>query len=309
MKKIIICLLLLLPVFCFGYDYQLKKISGDKQLVLRGNYTKDDFVILLIDKNNNPVPGVKINFIITKSNYFNDDEIALKNLNKQSVFTDKDGYAKAKICTDKQTDEKLIVMANADDVLADPTYFTVSVLNKNWLLLMIAAICGGGALLLFGMFKINSSFQKIASQNIRAILTKFTNTRTKGFFTGLLVTGINQSSTATLLLQITLTSAGLMTFFQAMAVTVGASVGSTVTGQLVAFKLVDYALMITAAGYFISFFSKKRKLKEFGEAIFGFGLLFFGMKLMSEAMLPITLNTELLASIAKINSPLFLIIF
>ena len=97
----------------------------------------------------------------------------------------------------------------------------------------------GAALLLFGMFKINSAFQQIAGQNIRTILKKFTSTRLKGFFTGFIVTGINQSSTATLLLQITLTSAGVMTFFQAMSVTIGASVGSTVTGQLVAFKLVD----------------------------------------------------------------------
>ena len=309
MKKIIILLLLFVPVVCFGYDFKITKLSGDKQVAFRGNYVKDDFVVLLTDKNNVPVQGVKINFILAKSNYLNDNEIALINLNKQSLFTDQDGCARAKIFIDQKTDKNLTVLVNADDVLADPTYFTVSVLNKNWLLMMIAAILGGGALLLFGMFKINSAFQKIAGQNIRSILTKFTNTRTKGFFTGLLVTGINQSSTATLLLQITLTSAGLMTFFQAMAVTVGASVGSTVTGQLVAFKLVDYALMITAVGYFISFFSKKRKLVEFGEAIFGFGLLFFGMKLMSEAMLPITLNTELLASIAKINSPLFLIIF
>ena len=302
MKRIIICLLLLLPAFCFGQDYQLKKISGDKQLALRGNYTKNDFVVQLTDINNFPVSDTKINFLTVQTNFVSEDE------NNEEVFTDEQGYAQTKIFVDKNSDDKLTVIVTAD-VPCEPLYFTASVLNKNWLLMMIAAILGGGALLLFGMFKINSAFQKIAGQNIRTILTKFTSTRLKGFFTGFLVTGINQSSTATLLLQITLTSAGLMTFFQAMAVTVGASVGSTVTGQLVAFKLVDYALMITAAGYFISFFSKKRKLKEFGEAIFGFGLLFFGMKLMSEAMLPITLNHELLSSIAKINSPLFLIIF
>jgi len=304
MKKFIIYLLLLLPVFCFGQDYQLKKISGDKQLALRGNYIKNNFVVQLTDTNNIPVSNVKIDFLTADNNISATEE----DINKQSVFTDEQGYATAKIFVNKKSDDKLTVIVDAD-VLAKPVYFTISVLSRNWVIMMIAAMLGGGALLLFGMFQINSAFQRIAGQNIRTILTKFTSTRLKGFFTGFLVTGINQSSTATLLLQITLTSAGLMTFFQAMAVTVGASVGSTVTGQLVAFKLVDYALIITAIGYFMSFFSKKRKFIEFGEAIFGFGLLFFGMKIMSESMLPITLNNELLSAIASINSPLFLIIF
>ncbi len=179
---------------------------------------------------------------------------------------------------------------------------------SNGIIATVSALLGGAALLLCGMFKINYAFQKIAGQNIRLILSKFTSTRLKGFFTGLIVTGINQSSTATLLLQITLTSAGVMTFFQAMAVTVGASVGSTVTGQLVAFKLVDYALIITAVGYFTSFFSKNRKLTEFGEAIFGFGLLFFGMKLMSDAILPITFNNDILNAVANLKSPFILLI-
>ena len=182
-------------------------------------------------------------------------------------------------------------------------YFTPS----HWIMTMVSGLLGGAALLLFGMFKVNDAFQKIAGQNIRLILSKFTSTRLKGFFTGLIVTGVNQSSTATLLLQITLTSAGVMTFFQAMAVTVGASVGSTVTGQLVAFKLVVYALIIMAVGYFTSFFAKNRKLIEFGEAIFGFGLLFFGMKLMSDAILPITHDTNVLAAVANLNSPLVLL--
>lgn len=179
---------------------------------------------------------------------------------------------------------------------------------SNWIMTMVSGLLGGAALLLFGMFKVNDAFQKIAGQNIRLILSKFTNTRIKGFFTGLIATGINQSSTATLLLQITLTSAGVMTFFQAMAVTVGASVGSTVTGQLVAFKLVDYALIIMAVGYFTSFFAKNRKLIDIGEAVFGFGLLFFGMKLMSDAILPITHNNAILEAIATLNSPLILLV-
>ena len=308
-KNIICCLLLLLlNTICFGQDYFIQKISGDKQLAVRNTELKNNLVVRLVDKYNVPVSNVGINFFVVdnSSTITNTQNIDISK--KKYIFTDDNGYAKTKIFINKKSDDKVIIIVDAD-ISTEPTYFTISILSNNWIILMFTTMLGGAALLLFGMFKINTTFQKIAGQNIRAILTKFTNTRLKGFFTGLFVTGINQSSTATLLLQITLTSAGVMTFFQAMSVTIGASVGSTITGQLVAFKLVDYALIITAIGYFLSFFSNRRKIIEIGETIFGFGLLFFGMKLMSDSMLPITLNNELLYFIASIQSPLFLILF
>lgn len=307
-KNIIFCLLfLLLNSLCFGQSYFLTKVSGDKQLAVRGTEIKENFLVRLVDQDNQPIPNIEVNFLVVDNSSLITSSTTQNFICKNNVFTDEQGYAKTKIYIDKKTEEKITVIADTN--LTQPTYFTVSVLSKNWILMMVATMLGGAALLLFGMFKVNSAFQKIAGQNIRTILTKFTSTRLKGFFTGLFVTGINQSSTATLLLQITLTSAGVMTFFQAMSVTIGASVGSTITGQLVAFKLVDYALIITAVGYFLSFFSNRRKIIEIGEAIFGFGLLFFGMKLMSDSMLPITLNNDLLATIASIKSPIFLILF
>ncbi|MBO7431670.1 MAG: Na/Pi symporter [Elusimicrobia bacterium] len=301
MKNILFCLFLMFfPYVCSGQDFFLEKISGDKQLAVRGTETKNDLVVQLTDIQKNPVSNINVDFIVADGSY--------GSVQKEQILTDEHGYAKSKIFINKKAEDKLTVIATAD-VSSNPVYFNISVLSKNWIFIMFVTMLGGAALLLCGMFMVNSAFQQIAGQNIRAILKKFTNTRLKGFFTGFMVTGINQSSTATLLLQITLTSAGVMTFFQAMSVTIGASVGSTVTGQLVAFKLVDYALIITAVGYFLSFFSKRRKLIEIGDAIFGFGLLFFGMKLMSDSMLPITLNNELLETIANLQSPLWLILF
>lgn len=303
-KKILLsCLLLFISAACFGQDAYLIKVSGDKQLGIRGIELKNDFVVQLLDADKKPLKNVEINFSVVENSAFAGNDFSyIKTMN--NVLTDDGGYARAKLVIGKKAQDNVTVIANAN-ALCNPTYFTVSVLNKNWILIMLTGILGGAALLLFGMFKINSAFQKMAGQNIRIILTKFTSSKIKGFLTGLFITGLNQSSTATLLLQITLTGAGVLTFFQAMSVSVGASVGSTVTGQLVAFKLVDYALIITALGYFLSFFSSKKKIADFGDAIFGFGLLFYGMKIMSDSMLPITLNNELLAMIASAESPLF----
>lgn len=298
--------LLFISVNCFSQSYFLHKIEGDKQLGIRGIELKKDFILKLTDSNDIPVENAEISLHIVEN--VTDERNSSFLTTPYILFTDENGCVRTKLVLGKSTGNRIIIIANAKDFSPDPVHFTVSVLNKNWFLLMLVGILGGTALLLFGMFKINSAFQKMASQNVRTILTKFTSTRIKGFLTGLIVTGINQSSSATLLLQVTLASAGILTFFQAMSVTIGASVGSTITGQLVAFRLVDYALAITALGYFISFFSSKKNLVNLGDAIFGFGLLFYGMKIMADAMIPITLNNDILMFIASIKSPLISIL-
>ena len=210
-KNLINSLLFLLFLFitniCFAQDYYLEKCEGDKQIGLRGIELKNDFVVRLYNAQNIPVSNSEILFYIVEDNKLSKNLSYLKT--SQTVLTDENGYAKTRLVVGKSSNKKLIVIAGTKNVISNPVYFNVSILNKNWFLLMLIELLGGTALLLFGMFKINSAFQKIASQNIRIILSKFTSTRIKGFFTGLFVTGINQSSSATLLLQVTLVSAGM----------------------------------------------------------------------------------------------------
>jgi phosphate:Na+ symporter len=96
-----------------------------------------------------------------------------------------------------------------------------------------------------------------------------------------------QSSSATTVMLVSFVQAQLMTFVQSLGVILGADIGTTITAQLVAFKLTDYALLMIAVGFALTMFSKKDSTKYFGEAILGFGILFFGMKLMSDAMKPL----------------------
>ena len=107
-----------------------------------------DFVIRLFDSQDNPVSNEEIYFYVSEHN---------ENSKHSShiVFTDKDGYARTKLSVGKNSSDKLVVVACTKNIISNPVYFTVSVLNKNWLLLMIIEILGGTALLLFGMFKIN----------------------------------------------------------------------------------------------------------------------------------------------------------
>lgn len=305
MKKIyFIIIFLFFTGIVFAQQNTLLKISGDKQLGLKGISLKEEFQVQLTDSQQQPLKNTEVEFSIIQDTLFQHSK-NISYVQNSKIKTDQNGYAKTKLIIGKKSEDKIVVLVTSEN--AKPAYFTVSVLGKNWIMLMVAGILGGISFLLYGIFKINLSFQKIAGPNIRTILTKFTSNRYKGFFTGFVITSFNQSSSATSLLQIGLVSAGLLSFQQSMGVTIGSSVGSTITGQLVAFKLVNYALIIVAFGFLLSFFASKKRLMSIGNAIFGFGLIFFGLKLMSDAMIPITLNSALLEMIASVQYPVFII--
>jgi len=126
----------------------------------------------------------------------------------------------------------------------------------------------------------SDGLQKAAGDKVRDIIGYLTNNRFKGMFLGALVTSIIQSSSATTVMVVGFVNAGLMTLLQAVPIILGANIGTTITAQLVAFKLTDYALPIIALGAFMYIFCKKKRNKQIGEAILGFGILFLGLSIM-----------------------------
>ncbi|MGA2090961.1 MAG: Na/Pi cotransporter family protein [Endomicrobiales bacterium] len=152
---------------------------------------------------------------------------------------------------------------------------------------VLLGIIGGLGIFIFGMLYLNDALQKMAGSRIREILMALTRSPLRGFATGISVTLFNQSSSATALLEVSMVSAGLVTFYQTMAVTMGAEIGSTVTAQLIAFNISTYASFIAGMGFFISFFARTKKTKHIGDALLGFGLLFVGIKIMSELVIPL----------------------
>jgi len=176
-------------------------------------------------------------------------------------------------------------------------------MTKYQIITMIIDLAGGLALLLFAVMYINDSLQKAAGQKFRGILTSLTSSRPRGLFSGFFLTSLNQSGTATMFLAVGLVGAGLLSFIQYMAVSLGAAIGATVIGHLVAFRLSNYALAIVAAGYAVSFASKKKRLSQFGDAIFAFGVLFFAMKLMADGLAPLSADPTFLHFIEQVQSP------
>ena len=150
----------------------------------------------------------------------------------------------------------------------------------------------------------SEGMKKAAGNRMRSILSALTNNRVIGLSVGAFVTTVIQSSSATTVMLVSFVQAGLMTFTQTLGVILGADIGTTVTAQLIAFKLTDYALLMIAIGFGLTIFAKKDTQKHFGEALLGFGILFFGMKLMSDAMKPLQNYQPFIHVLYELENPM-----
>jgi phosphate:Na+ symporter len=146
---------------------------------------------------------------------------------------------------------------------------------------------GGLGLFVLGMKTMTDGLQMSAGTRIKKLLRAVSSNRVIGCITGTLVTATVQSSSATTVMLIGFVSAGLLTLQQAIGVILGANIGTTVTSQLIAFKLSSLALPAVSLGVAMKFFAKKKKLQYMGEVIMGFGLLFLGMTVMKHGLSPI----------------------
>ena len=174
----------------------------------------------------------------------------------------------------------------------------------NWMFL-IFGLFGGLALFLYGMEQMSNGLKKTAGDHIRSILSALTNNRLMGLTVGAFVTMVIQSSSATTVMLVSFVQAQLMTFVQSLGVILGADIGTTITAQLIAFNLTDYALLMIAIGFGIRMFAKKDTGKHIGEVIMGFGILFFGMKLMSDAMKPLRTYVPFIELLEGLENPLY----
>ncbi len=146
---------------------------------------------------------------------------------------------------------------------------------------------GGLGIFLLGIKYMGEGLQKSAGDRLREILDKTTSNPFFGVLAGIIVTILIQSSSGTTVLTVGLVNAGFMTLRQAIGVIMGANVGTTVTAFIIGIDLGEYALPILAIGSFLLFFFKNQKINNVGQAVFGFGALFFGLKLMSSGMAPL----------------------
>ena len=162
---------------------------------------------------------------------------------------------------------------------------------------------GGLALFLYGMNLMSSNLQEAAGERMRAILAAVTKNPFFGVLAGALATAVLQSSSATTVMAIGFVAAGLMGLRQAIPIIMGANIGTTITAQIIAFKLSDYVLGIVLVGFLIMQLAKQGQMKYVGTAVFGFGLLFLGIDTMGAVMKPLAENpvfTDLIAQVTGV---------
>ncbi len=165
------------------------------------------------------------------------------------------------------------------------------------------SLLGGLGLFLLGMKDMSEGLEKAAGARMRGILEFFTKNRFIGMMVGILFTAVVQSSSATTVMVVSFVNSGLMTLLQATGVILGANIGTTVTGQLIAFNLSDIAPLFVIIGVVMVMFCKKVKVKNAGEVILGFGILFLGLSIMGDAMTTIKESPQIVELLKSLRNP------
>ncbi|PWL68325.1 MAG: Na/Pi-cotransporter, partial [Amedibacillus dolichus] len=156
-----------------------------------------------------------------------------------------------------------------------------------WRTIMILSLLGGLALFLYGMHMMSTGLESAAGDRMKTILEKLTSNPILGVVVGALITAVIQSSSATTVMVVGFVNSQLMTLQQAVWIIMGANIGTTITGQLVALNASEIAPVLAIIGVIMVTFLKNKKVNAIGEILAGLGILFIGMGTMSSAMEPL----------------------
>lgn len=173
----------------------------------------------------------------------------------------------------------------------------------SWFFLVVGLL-GGLSLFLFGMDKMSDALKNVAGEKMKDILGILSNNRIMGLITGAIVTAVIQSSSVTTVMLVGFVSAGLMSLSQTVGVILGADIGTTITAQIVAFKVTKYALLLVAIGFGMLFTSKREKIQQYGYMVMGLGMIFFGMGVMKDAMEPLRTYQPFIDLMANMSNPI-----
>jgi phosphate:Na+ symporter len=171
--------------------------------------------------------------------------------------------------------------------------------------LLVVGLLGGLAIFLLGMEQMTESLRIVAGDKMRDLLRRLTENRFIGLATGAGITAVIQSSSVTTVLIVGFITSGLMSFEQSLGAILGANIGTTITAQIIAFKITSYALLAVAVGFAITFISKDGERKAKGSALLGLGLVFFGMTIMGDAVSPLRQSQTFIDAMVQLENPFF----
>ncbi len=168
----------------------------------------------------------------------------------------------------------------------------------------VLALLGGLALFLYGMQMMSSGLEAAAGNRMKRILEKLTSNRILGVFVGAGITAVIQSSSATTVMVVGFVNSGMMTLRQAVWIIMGANIGTTITGQLIALDVGEIAPLMAFIGVALVVFIKKPTVRYWGQIVAGLGILFLGMNMMSDSMLPLRESEAFIGLMTQFSNPL-----
>ena len=278
-----------------GPSIKVEAGSGMFQLVGGENQLK-----ALVTRDGKPAPGEKVKFWVvsdpakpkkmkkestTPSTFLiSGVEIPAIGIKKCEVETDQEGIASIayRLGSKKGT---YLVQASVEGLVGKPALFKI---DSGKLPILIISLLGGLGMFIFGMNLMGDSLQEWAGEKMRSILSFFTRNRVVALISGIIITFVLQSSSACTVLLVGFVNSGLMTLSQTIGVILGADIGTTLTVQLIAFDVGQFALAFVFVGFVCIFFTKNPSVNYIGRILIGFGLLFYGLKVMGGSMKPLS---------------------
>jgi len=274
--------------------------SGDGQHVSAGSTLDLPLAVRVLRNRREPVARQPVTFSIVSS----PSGARGQRVEPQVATSDENGEARAYVTLGSEPGEYILTastpgLRGGPDVLVFKTYAR----SQRWVFFLVIGLAGGLGLFLYGLHLSSHGMRRSTGSRLRAILSTITNNRLVAVCVGAFVTMVIQSSSATTVMLVSLVQAQMMSFTQTLGIILGADIGTTITVQLIAFKITDYALLIVGAGALVMMASK-HKAKDVGETILGIGLVFYGLHVMSQAMEPLRTFPPFLDLLLKLEHPL-----
>ena len=262
------------------------RILGSKQTGGTGEVLDNPLGIMLRNAGGKPITGAKVRFRIidTPENLISKRKAKLTS---NCVTSDARGIAETNFTLGKKSGTyKLILEVVHPDIRPLAIDIEQYGLNLTGILNggLIVTVLGGLSIFVFGMKLMGDGLQMVAGEKMKSLLQFFAKNRIVAVCAGAMVTGVIQSSSACTVMVVGFVNAGLLNLTQAIGIIFGANIGTTITAQMIAFKLSNLAVPAIIIGLVVMLVSKRSTLKGWGQTLLGFGLLFYGMSIMSEQL-------------------------
>jgi phosphate:Na+ symporter len=276
--------------------------SGNNQHANVGSQLSDTLRFYVSDSLGYPAAGRKVYLDIL----YSPGSSPSASFGQRLLFTDSAGIASTTFRLGDKPGEYAIIakLGGASDIeKAQFVAYRFYGRAPDWLAIMAFGLLGGLAFFLYGIHIMSEGLKRAAGSKMKSVLEKLTGSKIAGLGLGTIGTVIIPSSSAISVMLVSFVNAGIMKFKQTLPVILGAAVGTTIIAQLIAFKLSDFSLLIIAAGALSFLFGTKAGLRDTGLSLLGFGVLFFGMDIMSGSMEPLRTYQPFIELMLRLDSP------